>query len=195
MTIYLKDLKFKTHSDVYEPAEDSMLLADNLKIKKTDMVLDMGTGIGILAMIAAKKAENVLAVDINPKAIEIARENAILSKIKNIEFRISDLFSNIRKNEKFDLIIFNPPYLPVNEMDLIGRSWSGGKKGMEVINEFLKSVPNYLKKNGRIQLVASSFNGLDEIKEKFREMDFEFEILASKRLWFEEIYVILAIKC
>jgi len=194
MTIYFKNLKLKTHPDVYEPADDSMLLADNLEVENGDMVLDMGTGTGILALSVAKKAKNVLAVDINPKAIEIARENSTLNKIENIEFRISDLFGNIKKNEKFDLIIFNPPYLPVDEKDMLGRSWSGGEKGREIIEKFLKSASDHLKKNGRIQLVVSSLNDLDKIRKKLKEKNFEFEILARKKLWFEEIYVLLAIK-
>ena len=187
-------LEFRMHPTVYEPAEDSMLLADNLGVCGGDVVLDMGTGTGFLALLAAIKAKKVLGVDVNPRAIEVARENALLNNIKNVEFRVSDLFSDI-EGEVFDLIIFNPPYLPVDELDMLGRSWSGGSKGLGVIKRFLKSAPDYLKEGGGIRLLVSSLNDLDELREILNEKKFRFEILAKKKLWFEEIYVIKAVKC
>lgn len=182
------------HPEVYEPAEDSMLLADNLGVCGGDLVLDMGTGTGFLALLAAIKAKRVLGVDVNSRAIDVARGNALLNNIKNVEFRVSDLFSDI-KDEVFDLIIFNPPYLPVDEIDVLGRSWSGGSKGLDVIRRFLKSAHDYLNEGGGIQLLVSSFNDLDELREILNENNFGFEILAKKKLWFEEIYVIKAVKC
>lgn len=194
---YFKDLKFGISCDVYEPAEDSLLLAENLIISPGDAVLDIGTGSGIQAIIAAKKAEWVLAVDINPGAIETAVRNAELNKIKNIEFRISNLFDNIKNHDGFDLIIFNPPYLPLDnknsqgENDMLDASWAGGKNGTDVINGFLESVGDYLKSDGRFEILISSLNNLDRVKKRFAENNLGFEIIARKRLWFEEIYVIL----
>jgi release factor glutamine methyltransferase len=180
------------HPTVYEPAEDSMFLADNLGVLGGDLVLDMGTGTGFLALLAAIKAKKVLGVDVNPRAIEVARGNALLNNIKNVEFRVSDLFSDIR-DEVFDLIIFNPPYLPVDEMDMLGRSWSGGSNGLDIIKRFLKSAPDYLNEGGGIWLLVSSLNDLDELREILNGNNLESEILAKKKLWFEEIYVIKAV--
>lgn len=202
---YFRDFKFQTSGDAYEPEEDSVLLAESLiinprampselrgqspRIKSGDYVLDIGTGIGIQAIVAARTAEKVLATDINPNAIEIARSNAELNKIRNIEFRISNLFEKV--NEKFDLIIFNPPYLPSHEEDMLSASWAGGKNGVEVINKFLQSVANYLKPGGKFEILISSLNDPENIKKKFNENNLGFEIIARKKLWFEEIYVIL----
>lgn len=186
---YFRDFKFQTSGDVYEPAEDSLLLAESLIIKSGDYFLDIGTGIGIQAIIAARMAEKVLATDINPNAIEIARSNAELNGIRNIEFRVSNLFDSI--SEKFDLIIFNPPYLPSHEKDTLGLSWSGGKNGTEIINRFLGRVSSHLKPGGRFEILISSLNNLRNVKKKFNENNLEFEIIARKKLWFERIYVIL----
>lgn len=190
----MKELKIQTHKEVYEPAEDSYLLAENLKIKKGDYVLDIGTGTGIQALTAAEKARKVLAVDINPYAIETAKKNAETNKIKNIEFRKSNLFSKITEKEKFDLIIFNPPYLPTNEKDLLGKSWAGGKKGTETINKFIKQAPKHLKPKGRIMLLVSSINKPEEIIKKLRNKKLKTEITARKKLFFEELLVIKAEK-
>lgn len=115
---YPKKLLFKGYvffvdEKVYWPAEDTFLLAENMKVKENDVVLDMGTGCGILAVLAAENAKKVVAVDINPYAIKCAEKNAEINGFEEkIEFRLGDLFRPIRSNEKFDLIVFNAPYLP-----------------------------------------------------------------------------------
>ncbi len=78
------------------------------EVKGTDSVLDMGTGCGVNAILAASKTDKVVAVDINPEAVKAAEENARANGKEKIEFRISDVFSGIK--ESFDLIIFDPPF-------------------------------------------------------------------------------------
>ncbi|MBN2251745.1 MAG: methyltransferase [Candidatus Altiarchaeota archaeon] len=194
MVFYFRDLQFTTHPEVYEPAEDSMLLAENLHAGKGETVLDIGTGTGIQAIVAARTAGEVVAVDINPKALEVARENAALNSAGNIEFRLSDLFSAIGDDERFDLIVFNPPYLPACEKGLLERSWAGGRKGSEVICRFIESVGKYLNDAGCVELLVSSLNNLPNVLEGFRAVGFEPEVMAGEKLWFEELYVIAARK-
>src|SRR3989344_8622037 len=95
---------------IYEPHEDSFLLVKQIKkLSKDKKVLDMGTGFGILAETALKSgARDVLAVDINEGVVSYVMS-------KGIKAKISNLFSNV--NEKFDLIVFNPPYLPEDELE------------------------------------------------------------------------------
>ena len=192
MVYYYKDLAFDTHPMVYEPKEDSELLAGNLPAENGDYVLDMGCGIGIQAMVASRKARRVLAVDINPQAIDAARRNAEKNKAENIEYRISNLFENIKEEEKFDLIIFNPPYLPSEEKDPQAQAWAGGTMGREIIDKFIVDAPKHLTEKGRIQLLISSLNDVDDVLKTMRERNLEAIIIASEKLWFEELYVILA---
>jgi release factor glutamine methyltransferase len=139
-------------------------------VKRNDKILDMGTGSGILADEARKYSDNVMASDINPEA-----KNAI----------ISDLFSNIRG--EFDLIIFNPPYLPAEEKDP-DIALDGGKKGYEIIERFLKEAKNYLTKKGRILLLFSSRTGKNKINEILKK-DYKFKEIAKEKHFFEELYV------
>ena len=76
--VFYDDFTFQVFKDVYEPAEDTFLVANCLVqiVKEGDMLLDIGTGCGILAIIAAKKAKKLIATDLNPHAVKCARLNA-----------------------------------------------------------------------------------------------------------------------
>ncbi|WP_175060136.1 HemK2/MTQ2 family protein methyltransferase [Thermococcus sp. 2319x1] len=185
-----RGLKIKLHPQVYEPAEDTFLLAENLKVKEGDVALDVGTGTGIIALLMARKARLVLGVDVNPIAVELAKENARLNGITNVEFRQSDLFENVEG--KFDIITFNAPYLPGEPEEPIDLALVGGESGREVLDRFLEEFPSYLKENGVVQMVQSSITGIEETLKKLESKGFIAEITAKERYFFEDIVVITA---
>src|SRR5271168_2996050 len=108
----LSDLKLKLCKDVYEPREDSYMLANVVSEHAFGRVLDIGTGSGIQGITAAKRGCSVTFLDIDPKAVDCAKSNANLNNIRG-NFICSDMFDKI--NEKFDTIIFNPPYVASKE--------------------------------------------------------------------------------
>jgi len=176
--------------DIYEPREDSYLLQKYVdKYSNVESVLDIGTGSGIQAITAAKKAKNVIASDINPKAVKSAKLSASIKKIKNITFLESDLFDKIPK-KKFDLIIFNPPYLPkmkkVHDIALFT-----GKRGSETTQKFLDKASEYLKNDGKILLINSSITNQSKIVEAVENNLFKSEILETKHIFFEDIILFL----
>jgi len=187
---YYHDHKIKTSEQVYKPAEDSLLLADNQLVEEGDTVLDMGTGTGLQAIIASDTASCVLAVDVNPLALKLAEENAGLNKAGNIEFRESNLFRNIKKKEKFNLILFNPPYLPVTGKNMLEKAWCGGVGGREVIDEFIREFKAYLEPRGGMQLVVSSLNNPGEVVEELRKLGLGVEITAEKKIAFEKLLLL-----
>jgi release factor glutamine methyltransferase len=168
---------------MYEPREDSFLLLRNLKkhIKKDSNVLEMGAGSGILAIEASKKAKKVIACDIDENAIKLARISA--KGNKKIKFIQSDLFSKIMG--KFDIILFNPPYLPSKEIKYI--DLDGGKNGTEVIEKFLKQAKKYLKKEGKIILLTSSFN--KNIEKIFKKYNYNYGLIDEEKLFFERLFI------
>ncbi|MCD6547161.1 MAG: methyltransferase [Nanoarchaeota archaeon] len=169
---------------VYLPREDSYLLKKWVeKLAKGD-VLDMGTGTGIQAFAAAPKAKKVIAVDANPEAIEYCK-NAV-HVFKNIEFRVSDLFSNVP--EKFDVIIFNPPYLPESKFDK-EIDVTGGKEGWETIERFLKEAKKHLNKNGKILMVFSSLTNPKRVLEIAEKLGYSHNLLEKKHIGFEDLFV------
>jgi release factor glutamine methyltransferase len=193
---FFKEYTFHVSKDVYEPAEDTFLLAENLVVDKNDVVLDVGTGCGILGILAAKKARRVVAVDVNPHAVCCAKMNAELNGVaEKIETLRSDLFKAIKKNVKFDLIIFNAPYLPSEmreEKNWIERAWAGGPTGRQLIDQFILQAPSYLKKGGKILLVQSTLSDVEETVQKLRERQFCVRVLAQDKVAFETIVVIEA---
>jgi len=183
-----RGLTIGLHPLVYEPAEDSFLLAESMAVCGGDRVLDVGTGTGILALLASKRASRVVGVDVNPMAVELAAENARLNGIPNAVFLEGDLFGPVEG--RFDLIVFNPPYLPVQEEGLLERSWSGGERGMEVLERFLSGVDGHLEKGGRVLTLVSSLNDLDYVKGVFREHGLSFAVLSERKIPFEMLYAV-----
>ena len=194
--VFFRDCVFYVNEKVYEPAEDTFLLAENLEVERDDVVLDMGTGCGILAVLAAKKARKVVAVDINPYATECAKKNAkINSVVDKIEFRLGNLFQPIKPTEIFSLILFNAPYLPsepFEEKSWIGKAWAGGSSGRKVIDRFISEAPKFLASNGRILLVQSSLSNIDKTLEMFSKLGLEARVVAEVKVPFERIVLIEA---
>ena len=189
---------FYVLENVYEPAEDSFLFADNLTVRDGNVVLDMGTGCGILGVIAAEKAAMVVAVDVNPCAVRCARENAKLNGVSDRMFFVhGDLFTAISIGAKFDLILFNAPYLPSEEAEdnsWLGRAWSGGIAGRQVIDRFICEAPKYLKADGLVFLMQSTLSGFNETFRKFEENGLRASVVAEQALPFFETIVLFEAK-
>ncbi|ASA76792.1 HemK2/MTQ2 family protein methyltransferase [Thermococcus sp. 5-4] len=183
-------IRLKLHPQVYEPAEDTFLLAENLAVREGDLALDVGTGTGLIALLMAKKASFVLGVDINPLAVELARENALLNGIKNVEFLLSDLFERVEG--KFDVVTFNAPYLPGEPEEPIDLALVGGKDGREVLDRFIQEVPEYLKPGGTVQIVQSSITGVKETLRRLEKAGLRGKIVTKRHVFFEDIVLINA---
>jgi len=172
--------------EIYQPAEDSYLLSEVLskeKINKKIKILDMGSGSGIQTetlISQGVKPQNITIVDINPEAVYLLQEKFRQSKVIK-----SNLFENIKGS--FDLIIFNPPYLPENKQEPKESrlATTGGKKGSELIMQFLEQAKSHLNENGKIFLLISSLTG----KIDFKTLGYKEKLLASKKIFMEELFV------
>ena len=141
--------------------------------------LEIGPGSGIHLETVRKlgiKKENIFSVDINPDAIAHC-------KVLGFNCTQSDLFQNVKG--EYDIIIFNPPYLPENsdEPEESKISTTGGTKGNEIINRFLREAKNYLAERGRIYLITSSLSG-DVEWGKWSNI-----LRGSEKLFFEELFI------
>ena len=189
---------FDVWENVYEPAEDSFLFAENLDVEKGVQVLDVGTGCGILGVLSAQKAATVIAVDLNPYAIRCAKENSMLNSVNSkMAFIRADLLTAFDKNARFDLILFNAPYLPAAEHEAatwIERSWAGGVNGRQVIDRFISQARLHLKTSGRVLLIQSTLANVEETICKFGEHELKARVKAERKLPFFETLVLIEAK-
>jgi release factor glutamine methyltransferase len=186
---------FNIWENVYEPAEDSFLFAENLDVEKGTQVLDVGAGCGMLGILSAEKASHVIVVDLNPYAVRCAKENATLNNVSSkIAFLQSDLLTALNESVKFDLILFNAPYLPSagNEAAAwIERSWAGGINGRQIIDRFISTAPSHLKADGQILLMQSTLANVEETIRKFGDHNLKANVKAQRNLPFFETLTLI----
>lgn len=171
---------------IYEPREDSFLLEREVKkFSKGKRFLDMGAGSGLQGKAALKSgAKKVVFADISKEAVDKLKK-------ENLDALKSNLFENINKKDKFDVIAFNPPYLPkdVREDKESAKATTGGKKGDEIIIKFLKQAKSHLERNGIILLVISSLTPKERILNLLKKQSLKHKILTSQSFFFETLKV------
>ncbi|MDV0446522.1 Ribosomal RNA small subunit methyltransferase A [Methanosarcinaceae archaeon Ag5] len=190
--------------EVYEPAEDTYLTARAAAgliagTRQTDdaekpfKVLEVGCGSGfisayLLSEFGSDLNFTVQAVDVNPNAVACAQENGVPAVL-------SDLFEIFESGERFDIIVFNPPYLPTSQDEKVpgwlNYAFDGGVSGRETIDRFLKDVRKYLTPSGSFALLISSITGLEEVSAEMEKYGFSAEVIAAEKCSFEELMVIL----
>lgn len=130
-------------------------------------VLEIGTGSGILALEAARKGARVVAVDINPIAVSCAQENVVRNgfsdRVRVIE---SDLFASVNPDERFDFILWNPPFYPGDPTNNAGEAWYAGRD-YEAIRRFAAGAPPLLTEGGSVFFLVSSVMELEKIMPMF----------------------------
>ena len=178
------DIEIKTKEDVYYPREDSELLARNVEEISDKKILEVGCGSGLISIIMARK-NDVTSADINPVAVELTKENAKRNGV-DIDAIQSDLFDKI--DEKYDIIVFNSPYLP--DSDEIDGSEMWSDKG--TIERFIRQCPRYLEKNGKILIVISSLTNLERVERLFKESGFGTKVIERQKIPWEELILLEA---
>ena len=177
------DHKIHLADAVYEPAEDSYLLIDAALneiagSKQRLRILEIGTGSGIVtaAMMRDAPEHRYAATDISPHAVACAKAN-------RVPVVRADLFRGIRG--RFDLIVFNPPYLPTAPAERVDGwldyAWNGGDDGRAVIDRFLEHAPAFLADRGSILLLLSSLTGIETVRERMASAGLLVHEVASMR--------------
>lgn len=195
MEAEFEGIKIEAIPPVYFPREDSFALAKAVKQFVRGSVLDMGTGSGLQAITAAKnpKVTDVTASDVSVAALQCAEKNAKNNQCADkIKFIQSNLFENIPAGDKFETIIFNPPYLPTEAgeaEDEQSVAWNGGRDGRTILDAFLQQFSNFLAPNGLLLLVQSSLNSPEKTMNKFQELRFRVEIIERQKFFFEELFI------
>jgi release factor glutamine methyltransferase len=186
-------LQFRSE-EVYTPEDDTFLLlkAALAEARPEDRVIEIGCGSGFISLELALQVRSLLATDINPHAVRSTKAKAKATKTKGFEVVRADLFQGI--GGKFDLIIFNPPYLPTNAAERndqwINYALDGGESGRETIDRFLKCLPDHLLPGGRALLLISSLTGTEDVQETAMAAGLTVSTVASAGCFFERLYVL-----
>ncbi len=174
---------------VYQPAEDSRLIADTAVgyVQAGDLILDVGTGSGYVARRLADETDaRVVATDVNPHACRQARA-AGLSAVR------ADLLAPFRAGA-FDTVVFNPPYLPTDPdrewNDWMERALSGGETGRQVVDPFLEDLRRVLVPGGGAFLLVSSLTGVDSVRDRARANGLTTMEVAAESHSFEKLIVL-----
>jgi len=168
---------------VYRPSDDTDLLLQALAVSPGQRFLEVGTGTGLIALHAAVTSVAV-ATDVNPRAVTLARRNAVRNRLPLSVVRC-DLMSGVRG--PFDVVAFNPPYLAGNGYDDLERAWHGGPTGSEVAIRFLEGLPRVLAPHGRAYVCLSRQN---EAARASADDHFHVDVVARKQLFFETLEIL-----
>jgi len=188
---FYEDIWVVVDDGVYEPADDTFMLCANLEIAPGETVLEIGTGCGLVAIVAAKAGAKVVATDQSAAAVQNARKNVTLHGCESrIEIRQGDLFDPINTKETFTLVLINPPYLPGTKEDpAFDPAWSGGIKGYELTERFLDQCVQYLDPNGRLLLVQSSLTDPEHIQLRLERLFRMVKVKDEKAFFFERLLI------
>lgn len=175
-----------TDSRVYPPSEDTFLLLEAALSEERpgDRVLEAGCGSGYISSRLSREV-SVIACDINPHAVR-------LTQSLGVDVVRADLLSGIRG--PFDLVIFNPPYLPTlpeeRMDDWLEYALDGGEDGTRVIRRFAEQVERILAPYGRVLLLLSSLTGLHPVRDLFVNCGFATDVVRECRVEGEDLFVL-----
>lgn len=175
------DFEVFVEPGVLIPRPETELLVEEAinSIEDGSRVLEIGSGTGIISIALARhKNAKVTAIDINKEAIELAKKNAAYNDVE-IDFRLGDLFEPILKDESFDLIISNPPYIREDEKKKLEKELEfepdnalfSGDDGLDLIRKIVKESPKYLNDNG-IVLLEFGYDQGEAVNDLFKEAGF-----------------------
>jgi 16S rRNA (guanine1207-N2)-methyltransferase len=156
VTTYIRGIEFTflTDKGVFSRKKidkGSKLLAESVEIKETDTILDMGCGYGIIGLVLSKFARTVHMIDINKRAVHLARKNMAINECFNVVITRQDFFE---VEERFDLVVTNPPF----------------RMGKKFVFKMIERAPALLADCGRFCMVVRTKQGAKSYEEKITEI-------------------------
>lgn len=183
---------YATHRDVYEPSDDSFLLSRVMRdvVAPGLRVLEVGCGTGLVGLTAAKQGAEVTLTDANPFAVELARHNAKENKVQ-VTVIETDLLEGL--TGPFDVVCFNPPYLPTAEDDVVegplNLAFDGGLDGNQVVLRFVEQIGALPERPGAVYVIHSSLSDPAPLIAAMGELGYVGDEVAKESFFYETLWV------
>lgn len=197
----LHNVQYVVLGDAYEPSDDSYMLANYIEKalpkrlggRGCRLAIDVGCGSGILTIELCSVCREVIALDLSPDAVASTIANLKKSDAPCLYAVVQGDGLSPLSYVKADLVVFNPPYLPVRDEGWAGIAWSGGEDGVEVFLEVASCVPRILRRGGVFVFVLSSMGDVDKAVRRLTRMGFVVRVVDRKKFFFEELLLLEAV--
>ncbi|MFZ0220902.1 MAG: HemK2/MTQ2 family protein methyltransferase [Candidatus Nitrosopolaris sp.] len=166
---------------MYLPSDDSILLSVSVSGYAGESALEIGAGSGIILKALHENFKIVVGTDIDIVSLRHCKDNLP----KDIYLACCDAAAPFRY--KFDLIVSNPPYLPIEDDEKKDSAIHGDSGGIETTLHFIQSAASVLAKNGKMLIVVSSFSDSTKIDELIARMKLKRRSISEKKLFFETL--------
>ena len=193
--LYLyRDCVFRVPDGVQSPKAGSLLFCRHLTFRPGERVLEIGAGLGLAAVLAARSGARVVATDVVPAAVETIRANAVLNGV-TLDARLGDCYAPVA-GERFDLICSNPPQMPTpparERDDAAAAADNGGRDGWLVLDRVIAGAPAHLAPGGRLVFTIFAFLGCKSAFARLEAAGLTPRIVASEvqsfpRIGFERL--------
>ncbi len=170
-------------NDEYPPSEDTFFIANNIENEKGNFALDVGSGSGYLTKLLSENFSYVVGTDIN------------FEVLKNQTYKTPNLIccnGSDAINSKFDFVVCNLPYLATDEV--LDIATDGGEEGFAIPKKIFDSVIPNIQNKGKFVFVTSSLSNYQKLINYAQKLGLKTRILAKKKLFFEELILVEAIK-
>lgn len=181
------------HDDVYRPSDDTLLLARAVhgEVRRGDRFLEVGCGTGFLSLLAAAAGAKVTATDANPQAVALARHNAKQNTLA-LEVLETDLLAGL--TGPFDVVAFNPPYLPTAPEDYVpgplNLAFDGGPDGNRTVLRFAHQIGALRPLPRCVLVVHSSLSDPQPLKQALSRLGYREETAFDEAHAFERLTVL-----
>jgi release factor glutamine methyltransferase len=173
---------FRVLDGVQPPKAGSLFFCRNLPIRAGERVLEVGAGLGLAAVLAARQGARVVATDVVPAAVEAIRANALLNGV-TVEARLGDCYAPVG-GERFDLVCTNPPQMPTppgrRRDDPAAAADNGGLDGWAILDRVIEGAADHLRPGGRLVFSIFAFLGRKTAFAKLERAGFTPSVVASE---------------